>query len=162
MTGPDATPADASAVATVDALYDRLPHAGAMRLLEQVLAWDRHAIRCATASHRARGNPLRRDRRLSTVHGIEYGAQAAAIHGVLSSVLDRGPVLLLAAVRDLELPVPRLDTLPAPLVISARLEARVGANAVYRFRLEVAAPGGTDQCCASGSLTLMEASGGAP
>jgi predicted hotdog family 3-hydroxylacyl-ACP dehydratase len=136
----------------LDAVYEKLPHGGAMRLLEQVLDWDQASIRCATASHRAPDNPLRRDGALAAAHAVEYAAQAAAVHGVLGSVLDGGPVLLLAAVRDLELDLARLDTLASRLEIDARLEARAGANAIYRFTLTSAG-----RPCARGAITLMQA-----
>jgi predicted hotdog family 3-hydroxylacyl-ACP dehydratase len=135
----------------LDDLYTKLPHAGDMRLLDQVLEWDRDRIQCMTESHRSANNPLRQDGGLSVVHAVEYAAQAAAIHGVLSSELEGGQVLLLAAVRDLELAVTRLDRLQAPLQVSAGLEARSGANAIYRFRLY--SDGG---CCARGAITLMQ------
>jgi predicted hotdog family 3-hydroxylacyl-ACP dehydratase len=135
----------------LDQVYAKLPHGGDMRLLDQVLDWDRDGIRCVTGSHRSEANPLRRGDALAAVHAVEYAAQAAAVHGVLSSVLDGGPVLLLAAVRDLELDLERLDTLPQPLEINARLEARAGANAVYRFALHSSGRG-----CARGAITLMQ------
>jgi predicted hotdog family 3-hydroxylacyl-ACP dehydratase len=135
-------------------IYANLPHAGDMRLLEQVLHWDEQSIVCATSSHRSTTNPLRRQGQLSTVHGIEYAAQAAAVHGVLSAVLDGGPVLLMGAVRDLELTVSRLDELPTPLRIQATLEARAGVNAVYRFELDA-----DERTCAQGRITLIKAAG---
>ncbi|MEA3640601.1 MAG: hypothetical protein VBE63_11750 [Lamprobacter sp.] len=135
----------------LDDLYTKLPHAGDMRLLDQVLEWDRDRIQCMTDSHRSTTNPLRQDGRLSAVNAVEYAAQAAAIHGVLCSELEGGQVLLLAAVHDLEFEVPRLDGLKAPLQVSVGLEARSGANAIYRFRLD--SDGG---CCARGAITLMQ------
>jgi predicted hotdog family 3-hydroxylacyl-ACP dehydratase len=132
-------------------LYAKLPHSGAMCLLDRVLDWDPESIRCTSTSHCSPDNPLRRDGILSAAHAVEYAAQAAALHGVLGSVLDGGPVLLLAAVRDLRLDVTRLDTLPRPLRISAVLRGRSGANAIYVFRLESAGA-----LCASGAITLMQ------
>jgi predicted hotdog family 3-hydroxylacyl-ACP dehydratase len=135
-------------------IYAELPHAGRMCLLEQVLEQDRDCIRCTTASHRDPFNPLRRDGILSAVHAVEYAAQAAAAHGVLSHVLDGDATLLLGAVRDLEMRVARLDRLTAPLQITAWLEARAGINAVYRFELS------TDECvCVRGRITLMSLAG---
>jgi len=133
-------------------IYAKLPHAGDMRLLEQVLHWDQQSIACATSSHRSTTNPLRRDGHLSSIHGIEYAAQTAAVHGVLSAVLDDGPALLMGAVRDLELTVSKLDQLPAPLRIQATLEARAGVNAVYRFELDA-----DERTCAQGRITLVKA-----
>jgi predicted hotdog family 3-hydroxylacyl-ACP dehydratase len=136
-------------------IYAKLPHAGDMRLLEQVLHWDEQSIVCATSSHRSSTNPLRRNGQLAAVHGVEYAAQAAAVHGVLSAALDAGPLLLMGAVRDLELAVSRLDELPEPLRIQATLEARAGVNAVYRFLLDA-----DQRTCAQGRITLIKAAGG--
>ncbi|WP_296807047.1 hypothetical protein [Thiocapsa sp.] len=131
-------------------IYAKLPHAGAMCLLEQVLEHDRDRIRCATDSHRNPRNPLRRDGILSAAHGVEYAAQAAAAHGVLSDVLDGEAALLLGAVRDLDLKVARLDRLPTPLQVTAWLEARAGINAVYRFELTA-----DNRICVRGRITLV-------
>lgn len=134
----------------LEEVYAKLPHAGAMCLLEQMLERDRDSIHCATASHRDPRNPLRRDGILSAVHGVEYAAQAAAAHGVLSDVLDGDSPLVLGAVRDLEISVARLDTLPAPLQVTAWLEARAGINAVYRFELSA-----DERGCVRGRITLV-------
>ena len=61
----------------------RLPHAGRMCLLERVLRWDERGIRCSAISHRDADNPLRDAAGLATLAGIEYAAQAAAVHGAL-------------------------------------------------------------------------------
>ncbi len=139
----------------LDDIYARLPHAGGMCLLEEVLEWDGQSILCATSSHQLPTNPLRRHGALSAVHGVEYAAQAAAVHGVLSTALDAGPVLLLGAIRDLELTVSRLDQLAAPLKVAARLDARLGVNVIYHFELTAAG-----QSCARGRITLMQGAGG--
>jgi predicted hotdog family 3-hydroxylacyl-ACP dehydratase len=136
----------------LEEVYAMLPHAGAMCLLEQVLKHDRDSIHCATTSHRDPYNPLRRDGILSAVHGVEYAAQAAAAHGVLSHVLDADAALLLGAVRELELVVAQLDRLPAPLQITAWLEARAGINAVYRFELSA-----DERISVRGRITLVSA-----
>lgn len=135
----------------LDPIYTNLPHKGAMQLLDRVLDWGQDSICCETLSHRSEGNPLRCAGALSSVHAVEYAAQAAAVHGVLCNVLNGGPMLVLAAVRDLRLEVDRLDTLPMPLQICAFLHARSGPNAIYQFTLQSG-----DSPCAGGSLTLMQ------
>lgn len=139
----------------LDDIYAKLPHAGGMCLLEQVLDWDEHSILCVTSSHQSPTNPLRWHGCLSAVHGVEYAAQASAVHGVLTAALDGGPVLLLGAVRDLELTISRLDQVTTPLRVAARLEVRLGVNVIYRF--ELTADG---RRCARGRITLMQGAGG--
>ena len=97
----------------------RIPHQGRMCLLDEVLDWNAQHIRCRTATHRAPDNPLRSHGRLGVACGIEYAAQAMALHGALAGGAAGGAVDalaggsarvgLLASVRDVRLMVPRLD-----------------------------------------------------
>ncbi len=49
------------------------------------LEWDAQHIRCRSATHRLPGNPLRSQGRLGAACGIEYAAQAMAVHGALAN-----------------------------------------------------------------------------
>src|SRR5271156_1476932 len=97
-----------------------------MCLLDEVLSWDATRIRCRSASHRTGDNPLRSHGRLGAACGIEYAAQAMAVHGALvsasaplASVLEtqiRGSIRgtrigYLASVRNVTFQVARLDDL---------------------------------------------------
>src|SRR5689334_12805542 len=78
-----------------------IPHAGAMCLLDGVAHWDPGTIRCFSATHRNAANPLRARGELPAVCGIEYAAQAMAIHGGLSRASGARPVAgYLVSVRD--------------------------------------------------------------
>ncbi len=112
----------------------RIPHSGAMCLLDTVIAWDDTQIRCTAISHRDPGNPLRADGRLAAVCGIEYAAQAMAVHGaLLANAQDRPRAGFLASVRSVEAHVERLDTFDAPLTIEAERMSGDGNNVLYRF-----------------------------
>jgi predicted hotdog family 3-hydroxylacyl-ACP dehydratase len=112
-----------------------VPHAGSMCLLEEVLAWDENSIRCRAISHRDAANPLRSDGRLGAIVGVEYAAQAVAVHGGLSSEkTSKGGYL--AALRDIICSVDRLDTVGADLVVSATRVAAEGGRLLYDFRVE--------------------------
>jgi len=113
-----------------------VPHAGRMCLLEEVLAWDENSIRCRAISHRDPANPLRSDGRLAAIIGVEYAAQAVAVHGGLNSGLSTPRVGFLAALRDIICSVDRLDTESADLVVSATRVAAEGGRLLYDFRLE--------------------------
>ena len=65
------------------AIAARIPHQGSMCLLDAVLAWDSGQIHCRASSHRQPDNPLRAAARLGAACGIEYAAQAMAVHGAL-------------------------------------------------------------------------------
>ena len=120
----------------------RLPHAGRMCLLERLETWDGEAIVCMASSHRDPDNPLRSHERLSAVCGVEYAAQAMALHGsllaapVLSPVEGPGtpPAIgYLASVRDLSLNVARLDDVGAELRIEARRLHDSAGGFMYSF-----------------------------
>ena len=60
-----------------------IPHHGRMCLLDEVIEWDTQHIRCRSGTHRLPDNPLRSHGRLGSACGIEYAAQAMAVHGAL-------------------------------------------------------------------------------
>src|SRR5580658_11189609 len=64
-------------------IEQHIPHKGRMCLLDEVLSWDATRIRCRSATHRSPDNPLRQHGRLGAACGIEYAAQAMAVHGAL-------------------------------------------------------------------------------
>jgi len=123
----------------------RIPHQGRMCLLDQVLAWDAHHIRCSTATHRALDNPLRSHERLGIASGIEYAAQAMALHGALHGALTGATsganagaasrVGLLASVRNVRLHVLRLDDIEADLLCEVTHLAGDNFTALYEFAL---------------------------
>lgn len=127
----------------------RIPHAGAMCLLDGVDAWDINGIRCPATSHQDPTNPLLEEGRLPAWAAIEYAAQAAAVHG---SLLMEGGArrAVLAQLRDVRASVERLDTLPGPLSCEARLRHRDPAGAIYDFTVSSS---GAE--CVAGRFTLM-------
>src|SRR6059058_3338196 len=66
-------------------IEQHIAHKGRMCLLDEVLSWDAARIRCRSATHRSADNPLRLHGRLGGACGIEYAAQAMAVHGALIS-----------------------------------------------------------------------------
>lgn len=121
----------------------RIPHQGRMCLLDEVMEWDAHHIRCRTGSHRDADNPLRAHDRLGIACGIEYAAQAMALHGALAggaagprAAADRpSQVGLLASVRDVRLQVSRLDDIGSDLICEATHLAGDALTALYEFAL---------------------------
>ncbi len=121
------------------ALATLLPHAGAMVLLDAVEHWDAEAILCRAGSHLAPANPLRRDGRLAALAGVEYGCQAAALHGALLAGGQRQAGGYLASLRNVALHVARLDD-PGfgRLRVMARLERQEAGGMVYSFAIATA------------------------
>jgi predicted hotdog family 3-hydroxylacyl-ACP dehydratase len=115
-----------------------IPHAGAMSLLDAVIAWDEERIHMTAISHALADNPLRSDGMLRAVHLCEYGAQAMAVHGGLlaqraGKVATPG---LLVSLRGVGLHVARVDDLPGPLDVCAIKLLDGGTSWQYEFRIE--------------------------
>jgi len=117
-----------------------IPHQGSMCLLDCVEAWDRERIRCRASSHRAADNPLRADGRLGAACGIEYAAQAMAVHGALLAPPDSSSARVgyLVSVRGTRLRVPRLDDIAADLLVEASCITRSENNILYQFSVSAA------------------------
>ena len=129
-----------------------IPHSGTMCLLDGVVSWDDKAILCITNTHHDANNPLRRNGRLSAVHALEYGAQAAAIHGGLRARAagTTAPPCYLAALRDARLHVARLDDVPAPLEVRAHRVFGDAGNTIYQCSISAAG-----NPVADGRVTIM-------
>ena len=111
-----------------------IPHGGAMCLLEEVVSFDAESIVCRAVSHRDAAHPLRDDGVLPATSGIEYAAQAMALHsGLAGSAHSRRGVL--AAARDVRLNVQRLDDIAEDLIVSARQLVMLNGRALYEFTL---------------------------
>lgn len=117
---------------TREKLCRLIPHAGAMCLLDQVERWDDTTILCTSRTHLAPDNPLRRRGRLHTVSGVEYAAQAMAVHGgLLATVSSAGGYL--ASIRNVHFGSPRLDNIEETLHVEATRLLGDDTTLVYRF-----------------------------
>jgi predicted hotdog family 3-hydroxylacyl-ACP dehydratase len=124
-------------------IEQHIPHKGRMCLLDEVLNWDATQIRCRCT----RDNPLRAYGRLGAVCGIEYAAQAMAVHGALvgasaplASAMSQqvresvgAAVGYLASVRSVSLHVERLDDLENDLIACAEHLAGDARTVLYEF-----------------------------
>ena len=115
-----------------------IPHAGSMCLLDGVVDWDESRIRCVSRSHLALDNPLRAGGRLPAICGIEYAAQAMAVHGGLNGKTGGRPRAgFLASVREVSCRRERLDDLDGNLFVEATRVLGDEARVIYEFRLWV-------------------------
>jgi predicted hotdog family 3-hydroxylacyl-ACP dehydratase len=113
-----------------------LPHSDNMVLLDAVLEHDADVIHCLARSHHEADNPLRMDGRLPAWCGIEYAAQAMAVHQGLCANNGAPPARgFLAVVRDVELAPIDLDGLPGELHIHAEKIIAESGRSLYRFHL---------------------------
>ena len=111
-----------------------------MCLLDCVETWNEQGIQCRATSHRALDNPLRANDRLGAACGIEYAAQAMAVHGALLAPPDStsARVGYLVSVRGTTLHIPRLDDIAADLEVEAACITRSENNILYQFNIRAA------------------------
>jgi predicted hotdog family 3-hydroxylacyl-ACP dehydratase len=131
-------------------ILELVPHAGEMCLIDSVRRWDEYEIHCMAENHRAPAHPLRHWDSLSSLHLIEYGAQAMAVHGALLNRGHRTAPGMLVSIRDCKIRVARIDLLAGALEVHAyRRLAQINAL-MYDFRV---LHDGED--LANGRLTVM-------
>ena len=130
----------------IERIRELVPHAGTMCLLERVIDYSAHSIHCRTRSHADPANPLRRSGHLSSVCGIEYAAQAMALHDALkhsfttetqakSSKLGRPRHGYLVSVRQVDCHTRYLDTIAAALDVRADHVFGDASGMVYSFKV---------------------------
>jgi predicted hotdog family 3-hydroxylacyl-ACP dehydratase len=114
----------------------RIPHAGSMCLLDHLLQWDAVHIHCVAHSHHDPHNPLCTTSGLLAPAGIEYAAQAMALHGALVAPPDGVPSPgYLASVRGVQAQLLRLDTVAGALQVHAQRLAGDERQILYSFEL---------------------------
>ena len=113
-----------------------IPHQGSMCLLDGVESWNEAEIVCRASSHRLLDNPLRTAASLGIANGIEYAAQAMAVHGALlasgNEIPDAG---FLTSVRDVRWHRTRLDDIASDLSVRAERISGNANNILYSFGL---------------------------
>jgi predicted hotdog family 3-hydroxylacyl-ACP dehydratase len=145
-----------------DAIARRIPHQGSMCLLDAVLAWDHDQISCRATSHLSPENPLRAHGRLGAACGVEYAAQAMAVHGALvaeSSGDGEGGSApragYLAGVRGVSLHVERLDAVAGPLTVNAQRITSDANTVLYSFTVQY----GPQTLLSGRALVVLDAAG---
>ena len=132
------------------AIAARIPHTGRMCLLERVVDWNQKGICCAALSHRDIDNPLREKDGLPVWAGIEYAAQAAAVHGALLNLQSGPRPGVLAALRSVNTACEWLDRIDGELMLNATLMHGDAAGGIYRFEAYAG-----QALLLSGQFTLM-------
>ena len=134
----------------------RIPHGGAMCLLDRMTSWRDDAIECVAVNHRDLHHPLRSASGLLASAAIEYAAQAMALHGALAGAGAARAAApgVLASARDVRLACWRLDDLPRAdpdvLVVAAERQAADATRILYAFSVR---HGGRE--LASGRVTVV-------
>ena len=116
-----------------------LPHAGRMRLIDRVVSYDEQTLFARVIRIAQPDHPLAEAGVLSIICGLEYGAQAMAIHGALlasgGSPRSARVTATWSQRPTLRWTVERLDQCAAPLVITAISEFRSDNQVAYRFEI---------------------------
>ena len=127
-----------------DWIAARIPHQGAMCLLDGVVSADASRVLCRTRSHQVKPHVLAlHGGRLGAACAVEYASQAMALHGTLADaqLFDaKTPATggRLVSVRQVQLHRPWLDDAPeaggaAELGVLAEQLAGDARQASYRF-----------------------------
>lgn len=122
-----------------------------MCLLDAVTEWSPATIVCTATSHADPANPLRAAGRLGAANGVEYAAQAMAIHGALLADSEARPRQgYLTSVRSVQLHVARLDDLSGILQVEAERLSGDENHILYQFSLSHAG-----QCLLNGRAAVI-------
>ena len=132
------TLASASPILNAVDIARLIPHHGDMCLLDAVQYYDAQTISCVAVSHRSTANPLRENGVLHAVCGVEYAAQAMAVHGALLAGQSGKPPRggRLAGVRSVHMSVTRLDHIACDLTVQAHFVMGDENTMVYEFSVD--------------------------
>lgn len=133
-----------------DWIAARIPHQGSMCLLDGVLSFDAEHIVCEARGHGALDHPLRAGDGLGVAAGIEYAAQAMAVHGALLSEGQPGRSGYLASARDVQWQVRHLHDIPGPLEVRAERLSGTDNHVLYAFTVR-----GDGRLLLSGRTTVI-------
>jgi predicted hotdog family 3-hydroxylacyl-ACP dehydratase len=127
-----------------------IPHQGSMCLLDAVTSWDAHQLCAQANNHTLEHHPLRNARGLPATAGIEYAAQAMAVHGALRTGQQGPPVQgRLVAIRQVVCTRPWLHDIATPLTIEVQHLMSDARTMMYQFSVSAA-----DQELVSGRATV--------
>lgn len=113
--------------------FERMPHAGPMRLIEKIVSADAGEIMCIARDHSVASYPLRLDGVLHACALVELGAQAAAAHTSLFGIGGAHTGLVLA-LSNVEIFVDQVAD-DAPLRIRAEQRQALDEAARYHFQV---------------------------
>ncbi|MGC4061809.1 MAG: 3-hydroxylacyl-ACP dehydratase [Aquabacterium sp.] len=128
-----------------------IPHQGSMCLLDAATQWSEAGIVCRASSHRDASHPLRSPDGLGITAGIEYAAQAMAVHGaLLDKDMAEARAGYLASTRDVAWHARWLHDVASDLTIRAERLSASAANVMYLFALH-----GDGRLLLSGRATVI-------
>lgn len=117
-----------------------VPQAGAMCLLDAVVAWDAARIACRAPAPDA-AHPLAREGEVHAVIAAEYAAQASAVHGALIEADDAPRAGMLVKLSQIDLHHVAIAADGGPLEVRAELLTRSAQACAYAFEVANAGQG---------------------
>lgn len=132
-----------------------VPHAGAMCLLDEVIAWSVDRIHCRAAIDADAEHPLAGAEGVPATALIEYAAQATAAHGTLLARRNGQAGAPAAEGRLVALRSIELAAAPGEIEAAGRLDVHAervmadAAGSIYRFQVLVG-----QRIMVSGRLTI--------
>ena len=133
---------------TRQTIEERLPHSGNMCLLNRIIAANEQSLTAEAISHLDASNPLIVNGRISAINGVEYAAQAMAIHGSLRS--GKSHAGYIATVRNIELNQEFLPQKQGVLLIQVEQLMNDDNGFSYQFQIHC-----QDQLILSGRITVF-------
>ena len=129
-----------------------LPHAGSMILLEQITSASADTLYASTQSHLDKSNPLLLNKQLNSINGIEYAAQAMAIHAhLIADTTQKQPQSgYLATVRNTTIDHPYLSQSKSELIIKVIRIMADQKGFSYNFQIY-----DNEQSYISGRITII-------
>lgn len=119
---------------TFDDVLERMPHKGAMRLIERIISVDDTVIHCLGVAHGEVDYPLRLNGILYAANLVELGAQAAAAHASIGDLKGNHTGLLIG-LQNVNLLTSTVIDCSDNLHITARQLHFDGNGALYDFEI---------------------------
>lgn len=113
-----------------------LPHAGDMCLLSKVLTWDAEQLTGLAVDLNFKNNPLLCDAELFSITGVEYAAQAVAVHAGLASGQTSGEGYLVQ-IKNINIHKPKLSS--EPIKVAVYKQALQPYSMIYDFKISESA-----------------------
>lgn len=115
-----------------------IPHSGKMCLLDKVQKWNEESITCTTMTHISKDNPMKNNNKLGISSGVEYAAQAMAVHNAIlfeetENVHPRGGVI--TRVQNIQFFTDYLDEHCSALIIMAHRMRAIEDVVHYSFSI---------------------------
>lgn len=122
----------------LEAIRQRLPHAGSMVLIDRVLKYDSTRLSALSQTHHRTHHPLAIKGQLPATAALEMAAQAAALHGSLHSLDSHPKQGFIASVRQLHWNRSFFDPASSDIQIEVEWIASEAQGALYAFYVSTA------------------------